>query len=216
MTDWIDITHMLHEDMPQWPGDPPYQLRRVEEITGPGTANLSQLSTSVHIGTHVDAPLHYFPTEADVAALPLEKLCGPALVVHVTAPRDIEVADLEPAGIKSGDRVLLRTANEALREKRAFDEGFFGLTGQAARWLADRGVVLVGIDYFSVDNYREETRPAHYALLGKGVVVIEGLDLAGVAPGRYELVALPLKMAGSEGSPARVIIRPLSQHTSGE
>ncbi len=210
MSEWIDVSRTIRENMPQWPGDPPYQLQRVQHITGPGTANLSRLSTSLHIGTHIDAPLHYFPAGADVTSLPLEKLCGPARVIHLTAERDVEIQDLEPAGIGSGDRVLLRTANETLWQKPQFDENYYGLSGEAARWLADRGVVLVGIDYLSIDGFHAEAQPAHHALLGKGVVVIEALDLSGVSPGRYDMIALPLKLAGAEGSPARVILRPSS------
>lgn len=211
MSDWIDLTRTVTESMIQWPDDPPYRRQQVQEITGNGTVNLSAISGSVHIGTHIDAPLHFIPGGADVAALPLWKLCGPAVVVQVRAARDVAVEDFENAGIQNSDRVLLKTANEGLWRKPAFDPAYVAISARAARWLADRGVLLVGVDYLSIDRYDDPAKPAHHALLGAGIVVVEGLDLSQIAPGRYEMVALPLKLAGSDGSPARVIVRPLGQ-----
>jgi len=209
MSDWIDVTRTLTNGMIHWPGDSPFHCQRVADITGPGTVNVSEISTCVHAGTHIDAPFHFIPDGADVSEVPLAKLCGPAVVVDLPEARDVVVEDLEGAGIEPGFRVLLRTVNQALWDEPEFDEDFFGITGDAAMWLVDREVPVVGVDYLSVDGYHDAEKPAHYALLGNGVVIIEGLDLSQVAPGRYEMVALPLKIAGSEGSPARVIIRPL-------
>ncbi len=207
MREWIDITRTLSNSMIHWPGDPPFNWERVSDITGPGTCNLSQISTGVHIGTHIDAPLHFIPDGMDIVELPLSQLCGPAMVVDIPAARDMTIEDLESADIERGERVLFRTANQALWDKPDFDESFYGISGEAAMWLVDHEVPLVGVDYLSVDGYNQSTRPAHYALLGNGVIIIESLDLSQVRPGRYELVALPLKIAGSEASPARVIIR---------
>lgn len=209
MSEWIDITRPMIEGMVQWPGDPPYRLWRVAEIDGPGTANVSAMAGSVHAGTHIDAPLHYLAKGADVAELPLEKLCGPARVVHVPAARDVVVGDLEAAGIVDGESVLLRTANEDRWATGVFDEEYHALSIEAARWLVQRGVAAVGVDYLSVDRYDSPGKPVHYALLEAGVVVIEGVDLTGVDPGRYEMIALPMKLADSDGAPARVIIRAL-------
>ncbi len=206
---WIDITRTLTNGMIHWPSDTPFQWERISDITGPGTSNGSRISTGVHLGTHIDAPLHYIAGGKDVTELPLAKLCGPAIVVHVNAPRDVLVEDLEAAGVQRGERVLLRTANEALWLKPEFDENFFAISPDAAMWLVDHEAPLVGIDYMSVDHYHDTARPAHYALLGNDIIIVESLDLSQVEAGRYELVALPLKIAGSEGSPARVIIRPL-------
>lgn len=209
MADWIDISRTLTNGIIHWPDDPPFRWERVRDIDGPGTCNLSRIETSVHIGTHIDAPLHFLSDGTDVAEIPLSKLCGPATVVHIEGEHDVTAEDLEGAKITPGDRVLLRTPNAALWDKPDFDEDFFAISGEAAMWLVDHEVPLIGIDYLSVDGYRNESKPAHYALLGNGVIIIEGLCLADVEPGRYELVALPLKIANSDGSPARVIIRPL-------
>jgi arylformamidase len=195
--------------MIHWPGDPPFHWERVKDLSGPGTANVSEIRTCVHAGTHVDAPLHFLSDGKDVSELGLARLCGPAQVVHLAEPRDVTVEDLESAKIEPGWRVLLRTANEALWDQPEFDKEFFGITGDAAMWLVDNEAPLVGVDYLSIDRYDSEAKPAHHALLGNDVVVLEGLDLSGVEAGRYELVALPLKIAGSEASPARVVVRPL-------
>ncbi|NLX21233.1 MAG: cyclase family protein [Phycisphaerae bacterium] len=209
MAEWIDVTRPLTHDLIGWPGDPPFELRRISHITGPNTCNLSEIRTSLHVGTHLDAPLHFIPDGLDVADLPLWRLCGPATVVVVEAQRDVQPDDLAKANVTPGDRVLLRTANESLWRERVFNEGFFAISGDAAQWLAQAHTPLVGIDYLSADGYRTVHKAAHYALLGAGIPIIEGLDLSAVAPGRYELVALPLRIPGGDGSPARVVLRPL-------
>ncbi len=214
MSDWIDITRTLTNGMIHWPGDEGFHWERTRDITGPGTANVSRITTGVHIGTHIDAPLHFITGGQDIVEVPLAKLCGPAIVVDVQAARDVSIQDFQDAGIQRGERVLLRTASQTLWDKPEFDENFFGLSGDAAMWLVDLEVPAVGIDYLSIDSYQNRDQPAHYALLGNGVIIIESLDLAHVQPGRYEMVALPLKIAGSEGSPARVIIRPLTERPS--
>lgn len=207
--EWIDVTRTLTEGMIHWPTDPPFHWRRIEDIAGPGTSNQSEISTGVHIGTHIDAPLHFIEGGADIVEIPLSVLCGPAIVVDVDAPRDIAIQDVEKAGIRPGDRVLFRTLNRLLWEKGEFDEGYYAISGDAAMWLVDHEVRVVGVDYLSVDGYHSTGKPAHYAFLGNGVIIIESLNLDHVAPGRYEMAALPLKIAGSEAGPARVIIRPL-------
>jgi arylformamidase len=213
-TEWIDISRSLSNGIIHWPGEPPFNWRRTSDITDPGTCNNSEISTPVHIGTHIDAPLHLIPGGSDIVEVPLSRLCGPAVVVQVTARRDIAVEDLADVEVKPGDAVLFRTPNEELWDQQEFSEDFVALSGDAAMWLVDHEVSAVGIDYLSVDNYRSEDMPAHYALLGNGIIIIEGLDLSGVEPGRYEMIALPLKIAGSEGAPARVIIRPASGKTA--
>jgi arylformamidase len=208
LSEWIDVTRTLTNGMIHWPGDPSFHWKRTQDITGPGTSNMSEFTSGAHLGTHIDAPLHFIEGGADIVEVPVSVLCGAAIVVHVTAGRDIDIKDLESADIREGDRVLFRTVNESLWDKPGFDENFYAVSGDAAMWLVDRGVRLVGVDYLSVDSYHSTQKPAHYALLGNGVIIIESLDLSRVQAGRYEMVALPLKIAGSEASPARVILRP--------
>jgi arylformamidase len=135
-------------------------------------------------------------------------------VVDIPQARDVSIKDLQSADIQVGERVLLKTANQYLWEKPEFDENYFAITVEAAMWLVDHNVPAVGIDYLSVDSYQNHNHPVHHALLGNGVIIIEGLDLSGADPGHYEMVALPLKIAGSEASPGRVIIRRLVSQKS--
>ncbi|HSW46735.1 MAG TPA: cyclase family protein [Phycisphaerae bacterium] len=208
MSEWIDISRPLRPGMLHWPGDRGFELRVVERIGGPGACNLSEIHTSAHIGTHVDAPRHVIEGGQDVAALPLGRLCGPATLIELAAEGGIAAADLARAGIPRGDRVLIRTANSRLWDLPRFSEQYVFLAEEAGRWLVDREVPLVGIDYLSVDRYEAADHPVHRLLLGAGVVVLEGLALDGVGPGRYELVTLPLKIEGGDGAPARVVLRP--------
>jgi arylformamidase len=210
MSEWIDITRTLSNDMITWPGDPPFRWWRVSTITGPESCNLSEIQTGVHAGTHIDAPLHFIPEGMDVCDIALSSLCGRACVVEVTEPRDAQADDLIAAGVSQGERVLLKTRNEQRWAQGQFDENYHGISEQAARWMVEHEVPLVGIDYLSADGYTVEGHPAHYVLLGNGIPILESLDLSTIAPGRYEMIALPLKIAGSEGSPVRAILRRLN------
>ena len=204
---WIDCTRALHNGMVQWPGDPLFALERTAKLTGPGTANVSAIRTCLHVGTHIDAPLHFVPDGMDAASIPLTTLCGPAVVLDVPVDRDITAADL--SGVVTGQRVLLRTANGRLWERGVFDESFHALTIEAARWLVERQVPVVAVDYLSVDAFDAGDSPVHRILLGAGIPIIEGVDLSGVKAGCYEMVALPMKVAQADGSPTRVILRPI-------
>jgi len=204
---WIDCTRTLHSGMVQWPGDEPFALERTAKLAGLGTANVSAIRTCLHVGTHVDAPLHFVPDGMDAASIPLTTLCGPAVVLDMSVDRDITAGDL--SGVVAGERVLLRTANDRLWERGVFDENFHALTIEAARWLIERKVPIVAVEYLSVDPFDTSDSPVHRLLLGAGIPIIEGVDLSGVEPGRYEMVALPLKVAQVDGSPARVILRPI-------
>jgi len=210
LADWIDVTRPLQEGMVCWPGDPPFTIRSSTS----GDCTISRIRTSVHAGTHIDAPVHFIPGGASIEQLELDALCGPALVIQVPEPRDVTADDLAGAPIRRGDRVLFKTANEPLWASGVFEPGFFALTRAAAEWLVERAVRLVGIDYLSVDRFDDADKPAHHILLAAGVVLVEGLDLSAVAPGRYELIALPLKITASDGSPARVLLRPMKQGPS--
>jgi arylformamidase len=206
---WIDCTHELRTGIIQWPQDTPFRSRRILDMERGDTINLTVLEGGVHVGTHVDAPLHFERAGRDVASLPLEQLCGPATVVHVRERRDVEPRDLEGLAPESARRVLFRTANEELWRKNEFDTGFFALSVAAGERLVELGTLLVGIDYASVDRWQAEGNPVHHLLAGAGIVGIENLDLSRVEAGSYELVALPIKLAGAEGAPCRVILRPL-------
>ncbi|MBI4768891.1 MAG: cyclase family protein [Chloroflexi bacterium] len=205
----FDITLTITPDMPRWPGDPPLEVARVATLEAGDGYNLTRLAMSAHTGTHVDAPAHFLPDGGPVEDLPLAVLIGRAVVADLTSvERVIDREAVKAAGIPARTRrVLLKTRNSALWAQAGgrFREDYVALGLEAARWLIGRGYRLVGVDYLSVAPF-EDPAPVHLALLGAGVVVLEGLDLSNVRPGRYGLICLPLKVGGADGAPARAIL----------
>jgi arylformamidase len=201
----IDISLPIGPETPVWPGDPPVLVEPVARVEAGDPAGVSRLTLGTHTGTHVDPPAHFLPGAATVDALPLDVLVGPAVVADLTAG-PIDGAALESLGLSGGSvRLLLKTGGEA-----------GALTPDGARWLVERGVRLVGADTLSIEPGTdcpgvrgcppEEQYPVHRILLGAGVVIVEGLDLAAVAPGSYQLVCLPLRIVGGDGAPARAVL----------
>ena len=186
--------------MVTYPGDPTVTLERVVSIAEGGVCNLSRLDFGVHSGTHVDAPVHFVDGAPAAEALPLDVLIGPARVLDLTAAERLDAAAFD--AVELAPRVLLKTRNSELWARDSFAEDFLALTEDGARALIDGGVRLVGIDYLSIGD-----EAAHQALLAAGVVAVESLDLREVEPGEYELICAPLKLVGSDGAPARVLLR---------
>jgi len=201
-----DVTLPLATGMAVYPGDPPFELEAVQDLAGSGY-RVSRLVLSTHTGTHVDAPAHFFAAGATVDQLPLEILMGKARVVEVLARERVERSDLEQLDLRDDLRVLLKTRMSGQMLKPGCHEDHVYLTGDAAAYLAQAGIKLVGFDYLSVDRSGSAEFPAHNALLGAGVVVVEGLDLSEVDPGEYDMACLPLRVAGGDGAPARVVLR---------
>jgi arylformamidase len=204
-----DVTLAFTVDLPAWPGDPTPEIGLHRSLAQGDSCSITKLSTHVHFGTHVDAPRHFIPEAKGVDEIPLDVLVGPAWVAVLDEVSAIDAADLEALDLAPGTtRLLLRTRNSRLWDDPAheFQQDFVALTGAAARWVVERGIRLIGIDYLSIERFRAPGHPAHMALLGAEVVVIEGLDLRAVAAGSYELVCLPLKIKGADGAPARVIL----------
>jgi len=202
-----DVTISVQAGMPTWDGEPGPECRPIKRIGMDGEpAQVSLLTVGTHCGTHVDAPCHFIPGSAGVDGLPLDALVGPCRVVEVDAAALIEPRHLESLAV-GARRLLLKTRSGVLWDEPAFRRDFVALAPAAADWLVDHGVLLVGIDYLSVDPYDAEPAAAHLTLLGAGVVVLEGLDLRRVPPGGYDLAALPLKLTGADGAPARVVLR---------
>ena len=204
-----DITLAISPAMPVWPGNPAVVLERVSSMDAGAHDNVSRLACGVHTGTHVDAPHHFLNDHRTVESLSLDILTGPAQVVQI--PDDVKVVNAEalertllPAGTK---RLLLRTSNSHIweRNETEFVTGFVGISEDGADWLVSHGIKLVGIDYLSVAPYHKSV-PTHRSLLTAGIIIVEGLDLSAIKPGHYELFCLPLKLVGSDGAPARVIL----------
>ena len=200
----IDISVPIRERMPIYDGNPGVALERALSIARGDTANVSRLELGVHTGTHLDAPLHFFEGGADAEALPLEPLLGRAYVADATGLRGpIDADSLRSCGIPdAAERVLLKTPNGRLWERDDFTREFIRLNGSGARSIAESGIRLIGIDYLSIGD-----EDAHRVLLDAGVAALEGLDLRRVEPGWYELLCLPLRLPGSDGAPARAVLR---------
>jgi arylformamidase len=201
-----DVTVPLVPGLPVYPGDPPFEIEPLQRL-GSAPFSLSRMSLATHTGTHVDAPAHFLPGGATIDSLPLEILLGKARVVEITARERIDRADLEPRDLRDDLRILLKTRMSGQMLKPGFQEDHLYLSGDAAAYLAQAGLKLVGFDYLSVDRYGAPDYPAHHALLEAGVIIVEGLDLSEVEPGEYDMACLPLRVADGDGAPARVILR---------
>jgi arylformamidase len=204
----IDISVPISSQMPTWPGNPATQISAFKRIAQGASSNVSQVMLGSHTGTHVDAPRHFLDGRAGVDELPLDVLIGPCRVLELPDATGITADDLRAAaaGSPPGARLLLKTRNSALWDGRPFSSDFAHLTPDGAEWLVAAGVRLVGIDYLSIERFKAQGAPVHHILLGADVVIIEGLNLANVTAGPYEMICLPLKLAGADGAPARVVV----------
>lgn len=201
-----DVTMTIENGMLAWPSDGPVSVDRVRSMDAGERLNQSRLDLSAHTGTHIDAPVHFLQKGEGIDSLPLEVLIGPATVVHIPGVKAIGASTLQAADIEAGTRrLLLKTDNERLLMQREFNRDFSHITPDGAAYLIERGLRLIGIDYLSVAAYGSGEE-VHRALLSEGIVIVEGLDLSKVLPGRYNMTALPLKIRGCDGAPARVVL----------
>jgi arylformamidase len=205
-----DVSLLISEDMPIWPDDPDVSMDLTHSIARGDDANVTRLNMGVHTGTHIDAPFHFEPNKATIDQLSLDVLIGPCRVCEIPDNNNvIGPSDLEKLDLDNQIRVLFKTRNSKLWKKgeRKFKKDFVHLHFEGAKFLIDRGINLVGIDYLSIEGYESLDHATHHLLLRNNVVILEGLNLSGVSPGDYELIALPLKLKGADGSPARVVLR---------
>ncbi len=207
---WIDISLPLRNGMVQWPGDERFHRALSLDRRKGDICTLSHIKLSAHTGTHIDAPRHFVRDAPTIDDLPLDTTVGPARVIAIRDRQAITRQELLEYSIQAGERILFRTANsDRLWSSDTFSEDFIYIDRDAGKYLAQIGVRCVGIDSLSVDPYSADNAETHIALLGAGVWIIEGLNLSGVEAGDYELICLPLRLMGSEGAPARAIIRAL-------
>jgi arylformamidase len=206
---FIDVSVLLTPGIATYPGNPPFEIAPVHRLAAGDSANNSRLTMGTHTGTHVDAPKHFIDDRPGVDAMPLDLLIGRARVVDMPVRGGITAKDLEAAGLREDLRVLLRTPNSKLwnNAKEPFHEEYAYLTGDGAKFLVDQGVKVVGVDYLSVEKFHTPGHPAHHALLGSNVIIIEGLNLSDAEPGMYEMYCLPLRVDGADGAPARVVLK---------
>jgi arylformamidase len=207
---WTDISVPLQDGLPIFEGDPAFRIEHAFSIAGGANYNVSRVDMGVHSGTHLDAPSHAIDGAAASDGIPLEAGLGPAWVVDGTSLTGgaISAADLATLDIPAGEtRLLFKTRNSALWGQPGFQASFIGFDESAAVELVGRGVRLVAIDYLSIGPFGKALE-THKALLGAGVAVLEGADLRNVEPGPVELLCLPIRLIGSDGVPARALVRP--------
>jgi arylformamidase len=202
-----DLSPTVRLDTPVWPGDTPFTARLAWSIAQGASVNVSAIATTPHVGSHADAPFHTEPRGETIAEQPLDRYLGPCRVVRVPPLPLIEPRHIEGLDLASPRRLLFRS--ESVRDRRVFPERFTALSPELAALLGERGVLLVGIDTPSVDPFESKALEAHHALARGGVAILEGLVLDGVPEGTYELIALPLKLAGLDASPVRAVLRSL-------
>jgi arylformamidase len=203
----FDVSRPLRDGGLVYPGDPEIRVRSHSAIARGDDANVSSLALGSHSGTHVDAPSHFLPGGAPVDRIPIERLVGPAVVLDLPgAARSVGAAELSRSDLQGQRRVLLRTRNSERDASTGFTEDYCALAPDGAEFLLRHGVELVGIDYLSIEAFGSGAYPVHHALLERGVVIVEGLDLSAVPPGIYRLVCLPLRLEGLDGAPARAVL----------
>jgi arylformamidase len=205
----FDISVPVSAGMPVWPGDPQVVLERYRTLSSGNSSNNSKLACSVHTGTHVDAPAHFIENGKTVESLSLNTLIGPAVVADLPEA-DIITPDMLDALALSPQttRLLLKTRNSALwaDPHHHFHQDFVALSTQAAQWIIRNGIDLVGIDYLSIQLFKDAEPLTHRTLLDAGVIIVEGLNLQDVAPGIYRLICLPIRLSGSDGAPTRAVL----------
>jgi arylformamidase len=205
---WIDISFSISEDIVTWPGDPKVKLSKASEIGREGAdANVSSIFMSAHTGTHIDAPLHFIKDGKDIASLDLATLTGQVQIVEITDHTQVTKSELLQHNLKGIDKIIFKTVNSRSDwSKKAFNDRFVHLGIDAAQYLVTLGIKTVGVDYLSVGGMDNGTE-VHHVLLGAGITILEGLNLTDILPGVYEMIALPIKIKGADGAPARVIVR---------
>ena len=203
-----DISLKLAGDTVRWVTAPPFELEERRRMSKGDPNNSSALNMSVHSGTHIDAPFHFVAEELTIDELPLDRFIGPTLVFEVDAERYITKEHVESIKLDGATRVLFQTRNSELLHQREYEPDFAAFSVEAAQSLVEHGVELVGLDYLSIAHADEQV-PVHRAFLDHGVALLEGIDLSHVAPGRYELMCLPIPIGDSDGAPCRAVLRDL-------
>jgi len=212
----MDVNHLIHdisltltEGMVAYPKDVPYQRRLQRDKEQGDSSSVSMIETTVHVGTHVDAPNHFIPNGYGVDRIPLDHLYGPVFVADCTGTPAVTADILQNIVPPETQRLLLKTDNSTKLHQSSlvpFDKEFVYLDGAGAQFCVDRHIKLVGIDYLSIDKFGSKEKPAHHTLLGNNITILEGIVLFKLKMGFYYLACGPLKMADSDGAPCRAVL----------
>lgn len=213
-SEWIDISQPLKNGIAEWPGDTPFSYEVAFSKADTGSVNIGKLTTSTHMGTHIDAPFHFDNNGLKVLDLSVDLFIGRARVIDVTGCLTVGRKELEQIDFDGAERILLRTGSRD--DLTVFPERFPVLRADIGPLLKERGVKLIGVEAPSVDSENSKTMDAHHALNDNGVVILENIVLRNVPAGDYELIALPLALAYGDGSPVRAVVRAIGAGIDGE
>jgi len=208
---WIDISIPFRNKMLHWPSDPVPRVERIKDRDKGDPVTLTEMQFIDHVGTHVDAPLHFIAGGRTIDKMPLDATMGRARVIEIKDPVSIELKELIPHRIRRGERILFKTRNSARCYKTDdFVEDYVYFSTDVASYLVEKGVRVVGLDYISIGKYKdnENLGSTHRILLEGGVYIIEGINLAKAKPGRYDLVCLPILLENGDAASARALLRP--------
>ena len=210
---WIDITIPLRNAMVHWPEDPvPPQVERIMDVDRGDRVTMSHINIISHTGTHIDAPLHFIYGGGSIDEMPLDTAMGPARVIEIRDTESVKPEELVDYNIQPGERILFKTQNSSrVYQTDKFVEDYVYISTEAANFLVEKRVRVVGLDYISIGSVKDMQNlvETHETLLKNGIYVLEGINLFGVKAGQYELICLPIKLERGDAGPARAILRPL-------
>jgi arylformamidase len=206
---WIDISQPLSNDIAHWPGDTPYSYETTFTKEQTGSVNIGKITTSLHTGTHVDAPFHFKNDGEKIVDLDINLYIGPARVIDVSDYSNIDSNVLQTFDLDGVTRLLLKTS--VPNNPKRFPEQIPALSADVAAFLQEKGIQLIGVDIPSVDPLDSKEMDAHHALYKHGINILENIMLDKVKEGDYELIALPLPLKEADGSPVRAVIKPLDK-----
>jgi arylformamidase len=212
-SEWIDISYPIEDGMLYWPQEPepPSIITRSSTVEEEGTVTMTEMVMNTHHGTHVDSPRHFMPEGIAIDEMPLDTIMGPARIIEIKDKELVKPEELEPHDIQPGEKILFKTVNSSYYRRGKFVEDFVHLRSEAASFLKEKRISVVGIDYLAIGSFKDrlELIKVHRILLSSGIWIIEALDLSNVTQGRYEIICLPVRIAQGDAAQARAIVRPI-------
>jgi len=212
-SEWIDISYPIEDGMLYWPQEPepPSITTRSSTVEEEGTVTMTEMVMNTHHGTHVDSPRHFMPDGITIDEMPLDTIMGPARIIEIKDKELVRPEELESHDIQPGERILFKTVNSSYYRRGEFVEDFVHLRSEAASFLREKRISVVGIDYLAIGSFKDrlELIRVHRILLSSGIWIIEALDLSNVTQGRYEIICLPVRIAQGDAAQARAIVRPI-------
>ena len=202
----IDISRKISSNMVMWPGDDAPKISKKCSINKGDCCNLSSIEMNLHIGTHIDAPFHFIDGGKSISSLDLSYFIGNVKVFELDVENYIDKKDLINLDILKGDKIFFKTKNSFLPDDSIFYKDYVYINTEAARYLVEKQIKTVGIDYFSIGGYHKENEIVHKILLSSDIFIIEGLNLKEAVVGEYGFSCLPLYIEGVDGSPARGVL----------